>query len=101
MILREAAQAWKQQMADQTEVDRSTADQYIGDVIRFCTWITIRGRSSQVEAIQPADARDYRDFLLSQGRAPDTVQRTLTGLRLFMEAQGRTGADNPFGRIAD
>lgn len=57
------------------------------------------GAGDEAEEVFASDARDYRNWLLDQGRAPNTVNRALTSLRLFLDAVGRQGVDNPFRKL--
>jgi len=100
MTLHDAVQAWRKQMTEMDGIDLGTADQYAGDAARFVTWMAGQGRGSEVADIVPSDARDYRTHLLDLGRAPTTVNRALTSLRLFLDAQGRQGEANPFRKVA-
>lgn len=97
-LMKEAIDRWREQMA-RDGMGLATADQYVGDASRFATWMQGQSRGDDAEDILASDARDYRNWLLDQGRAPATVNRAMTSLRLFLDALGHQGDANPFRRV--
>lgn len=100
MTLRTVIEAWRESMVEQDGISSEIAEQRFGDVIRFVTWMAGQGRGQEVEQFRPADAHDYRVYLVTQGKSAATIHRALHSMWLFMEAQGRQGAQNPFHKVA-
>ena len=64
-----------------------TVDSYTKDVKRFEAWFRqSQGNSPILTDITPLDVRNYREYMLqTRGLAPNTINRRLAGLRVFLE----------------
>jgi site-specific recombinase XerD len=98
-LLREQIEGWKQELTRNTGLNLLTVDQYVNDAWRFATWMAGQGRGSTASEVMPQDAKDYRNYLVDEGRAPATVNRALVSLSLFMDTMGREGKANPFRKV--
>lgn len=79
------------------ETDRSgSLKPYLGDVERFSAWFAPDGDFAP-NAVSPLDLVQYRQRLQEQGKAPSTVNRALTSLKVFFGWLVRQGGirDNP------
>lgn len=98
MDLDAAITAWEQNLTRQTGLAATSITQYIRDARRFAAWLTEHAPAGSLADVTTGDAREYRDALLSAGRAPATINRALISLALLCDAHGRRD-DNPFRRI--
>lgn len=98
MDLDAAITAWEQDLTRQTGLAASTITQYVRDARRFAAWLAEHAPVGNLADVTTGDAREYRDALLSAGRAPATINRALISLALLCDTHGRRD-DNPFRRI--
>jgi len=78
--------------AHMRETDRgNSAHIYAGEVRRFGKWAAERCGEFQPQSITPLDLVEYRRWLQERGRAPATVNRILTTLRVFFAWLEETG----------
>jgi integrase/recombinase XerC len=80
-----------------------TIESYLKDIQHFAEWFAdSEGREAELTDITALDIRDYRTHLHQvRGLAPNTVNRRLAGLRVFLEWAVEAGhiAVNPGARI--
>jgi site-specific recombinase XerD len=98
-LLVDQIETWKQELTRNTGLDFLSIDQYVNDARRFAAWSSGQSRASAAGEVMPQDAKDYRNYLVDEGRAPSTINRALVSLSLFMDAMGREGKANPFRRV--
>ena len=98
MDLDAAITAWEQNLTRQTGLAATSITQYVRDARRFAAWLAEHAPVGSLADVTTGDAREYRDTLLSAGRAPATINRALISLALLCDAHGRRD-DNPFRRI--
>ncbi|MEW5953287.1 MAG: tyrosine-type recombinase/integrase [Bacillota bacterium] len=66
------------------ETDRGkSVKSYLGDVRRFIGWLVAKYGKVNLQAVSPLDLVEYRQALQDQGKAPGTVNRALTSLKVF------------------
>jgi integrase/recombinase XerC len=69
----------------------NSAHIYAGEVRRFGKWVAERHGEFQPQSVTPLDMVEYRRWLQERGRAPATVNRILTTLRVFFAWSEKTG----------
>lgn len=70
--------------------NENTRSNYLRDVRRFASWCGSRGLT--LHAITPVDVATYRDQLIAEKKAPATVKRHLSALRVLFSYMVATGA---------
>jgi site-specific recombinase XerD len=90
--------AWEQALTRDSGRSAATVQQYVGDARRFETWFASHAPGATLAELTPGDVRDYRDALLTAGRAPTTINRALISLGLLCDHAGRRD-DNPVRRV--
>ncbi len=91
-------ETWQQQLTQQSALHPTTIIQYTHDVGRFAAWMDDQARPSRLDDVTVQDAKDYRNYLIGQGRSPATINRALISLTRFLDAVGRAAA-NPFRKV--
>jgi site-specific recombinase XerD len=88
---------WTATLAVEESLDPKTAALYGHAVRQFAAWLHARRRRpaaadttsmtsmTSVAGVTEEDAQAYREALLATGRAPGTINRALTALRLFFD----------------
>jgi site-specific recombinase XerD len=91
---------WTATLADDEDLDPKTAALHGLAVRQFAAWLHARRRGTGtvdktsmtgmtgmigVAGVTEEDAQAYREALLATGRAPGTINRALTALRLFFD----------------
>jgi integrase/recombinase XerC len=80
------------------ESDRAkSAKAYLTDIRMFAEWMQDQTGNFSVRSITPLDIVEYRQHLQDENRAPTTINRKLTSLKLFFKwlcTQGEI-TDNP------
>lgn len=85
---------------ESTDRGRSTRI-YLGEIRRFAGWITQKYGQFNPDAITPLDVVEYRKYLQDKNKAPATINRILTVLRVFFDwlEQNKEVRDNPVKHV--
>lgn len=84
-----------------TQIGKSlhTVRAYCNDVLHFANWFEqTNGREFNLQAVDPRDIHDYRNYLLQNGRRPATINRRLKALKSIFRWARREKlvTDSPF-----
>jgi site-specific recombinase XerD len=76
---------WQTLLTHETDLTPGTIAQYGKDVIRFAAWLIAQEPEIRPPEVTLSDAKAYRSWLLSQRRAPATINRALVSLGRFYD----------------
>ncbi len=84
-------QKYKEYLDKKSELNPISIKNYLSDFRVFMRWLSLKSQASPtplgdiIASLKPSDITEYQNYLLSQKLAKSTINRRLSGLKMFCQ----------------